>query len=145
MDIVAIYKALHVIFMVTWFAGLFYLPRLFVYHCEATDKISLDRFQIMEKKLFIIMSIGMLLTLVFGVLTVYQMGAEWFKTAKWLHIKVTLVIVLVVYHHVLIKFMKELRTEPQRRSSRFFRILNEVPAIFLIAIVVIAVGKHSVV
>lgn len=135
------YKAFHIIFMVTWFAGLFYLPRLFVYHAQATDQTSLDRFQIMEKRLFILMSIGMLLTLVFGILIAAQWPKESFKTAGWLHAKITLVLLLVVYHHYLIKLMKDLRTKPQKRSAKFYKWVNEVPTLFLFAIVLLAVVR----
>lgn len=135
------FKALHIIFMVTWFAGLFYLPRLFVYHAKTTETSGLAQFELMEKRLFILMSIGMLLTIVFGVSILSNWPAESFKQAGWLHAKITLVILLVVYHHWLIKLMKELRSNPQRRSPRYYKWVNEVPTFFLIVIVLLAVLK----
>ena len=89
-------KALHIIFMVTWFAGLFYLPRLFIYHAEADDQISRNRFHIMEKRLFVIMSIGALLTLIFGLILIYiNTGIE---IQLWFQIKLFLILGLILFH-----------------------------------------------
>ena len=132
-------KALHIIFMVTWFAGLFYLPRLFIYHRAADDRISLDRFVIMEKRLFAIMTIGAVLTLVFGVtligINTALLGVGWF------HAKLALLIGLAVYHAYCLVLMRELREGECRRSDKWLRLYNEVPVLFLLPIVFLAVLK----
>lgn len=133
------FKALHIIFVVTWFAGLFYLPRLFVYHTEVTDDAGHQRFATMERKLFLIMSIGMLGTLVFGVMMLMNNMA--YMKMGWLHAKLGLVLLLIGYHHWLIVPMKQFRNRANTRSARFYRLINEVPAVFLVAMVVLAVVK----
>lgn len=132
-------KAFHIIFMVTWFAGLFYLPRLFVYHTEVTDEAGHQRFVTMERKLFMIMSIGMLGTLVCGVLML--MSNMGYMKMGWVHAKLGLVLMLVGYHHWLIAPMKRFRTQTNTKSGRYYRIINEVPAVFLVALVILAVVK----
>lgn len=133
------FKALHIIFVVTWFAGLLYLPRLFVYHTEVTDDAGHQRFATMERKLFLIMSIGMLGTLVFGVMMLMNNMA--YMKMGWLHAKLGLVLLLIGYHHWLIVPMKQFRNRANTRSARFYRLINEVPAVFLVAMVVLAVVK----
>lgn len=132
-------KAFHIIFMVTWFAGLFYLPRLFVYHTEVTDEDNHQRFVTMERKLFMIMSIGMLGTLVCGVLMLMS-NMDYMKMG-WVHAKLGLALLLVGYHHWLIAPMKRFRTKTNTKSGRYYRIINEIPAFFLIAMVILAVVK----
>ena len=132
-------KAFHIIFMVTWFAGLFYLPRLFVYHTEVNDEENHQRFVTMERKLFIIMSIGMLGTLVCGVLMLMS-NMDYLKMG-WVHAKLGLALLLIGYHHWLIAPMKRFRTKRNSKSARYFRIVNEIPAFFLIAMVILAVVK----
>ena len=136
-------KSFHIIFMVTWFAGLFYLPRLFVYHAMSNDKISIDRFKIMERKLFFgITTPAGILTLVFGIWTFYLYG---FFTAYpgqlWIHIKLTLIILLVIYHVYCGKLLLNFKNDRNQRSHVWLRWFNEVPVIFLIAIVILAVVK----
>lgn len=131
-------KALHLIFMVTWFAGLFYLPRLFVYHCEVKDAEGHARFCTMERKLFAIMSIGMLGTLVFGL---WLWLGYWPIKTGWIHAKFGLVVLLAIYHHWLIVPMKAFRQQRNTRSAKFYRLINEVPAAFLIGIILLAVLK----
>jgi len=137
-------KALHIIFMVTWFAGLFYLPRLFVYHAESQNDGTLDeaghqRFLIMQRKLFIIMSIGMVLTYVFGF---YLLGKNpGLMQMKWLSIKLTCVVLLTVYHFYCHKLHVDFREKRNKKSGRFFRLFNEVPALFLFVIVILVVVK----
>jgi putative membrane protein len=132
-------KALHVIAVVTWFAGLFYLPRLFIYHLDASDPVSVQRFEVMERRLFAIMTIGASLSVIFGLsmLTVFpaylQMG--------WLKIKLLLVALLIGYHLYCYKLMRDLATQRNTRSSKWLRMFNEAPALFLIAIVILAVVK----
>ena len=132
-------KALHIIFMVTWFAGLFYLPRLFVYHTEVTDEPGHLRFVTMERKLFAIMSIGMLGTWVFAMLMLMSNMA--YLQMGWIHAKLALAVLLVIYHHWLIVPMKQFRNQANTRSARFYRVINEVPAVFLIMMVLLAVLK----
>jgi protoporphyrinogen IX oxidase len=131
-------KAFHIVFVVTWFAGIFYLPRLFLYHAAATDTVSIDRFQTMEKRLFGIMTIGATLTLVFGVLILSV--APGLLQAGWLHAKLTLVLALIAYHGWCYLLMRDLR-KGRKRSSTWYRVFNEVPSVLLIAIVVLAVVK----
>lgn len=133
-------KALHIIFMVTWFAGLFYLPRLFIYHVEASDQTSLDRFVIMERRLFGIMTLGGLLMAVFGVAQIVLVPG--YLSLAWMHIKLTLVALLVGYHVWCLGHMRALRDGRNTHSSRWFRIFNEVPALGLVAIVLLAVLKQ---
>ena len=132
-------KSLHLIFMVTWFAGLFYLPRLFVYHAQASDRISLERFKVMERKLFWgIATPGGALTLVFGL----WLWLGWFQGAGgWLHAKLALVAVLAAYHVWCGKLMLDLRNERNTRSHVWFRWFNEVPVLVLIGVVLLAVFK----
>jgi len=132
-------KSLHLIFMVTWFAGLFYLPRLFVYHAQASDRISIERFKIMERKLFWgIATPGGVLTIAFGL----WLWLGWFRGAGgWLHAKLALVAVLVAYHVWCGKLMLDLRHERSTKSHVWFRWFNEIPVLILFAIVLLAVFK----
>lgn len=132
-------KAFHIIFMVTWFAGLFYLPRLFVYHCEVSDAENYQRFCLMEKRLFGLMSIGMAGTLVCGLWL--WLGYWGMPGPAWLHAKFGLALLLVGYHHWLIMLMRAFRHRRNTRSARFYRLINEVPSVFLIAMVLLAVMK----
>ncbi len=131
-------KAFHIVFVVTWFAGIFYLPRLFLYHAAATDTVSIERFQTMEKRLFGIMTIGATLTLLFGVSILSVVPG--LLQAGWLHAKLTLVLVLIAYHGWCYLLMRDLRNG-RKRSSTWYRVFNEVPSVLLIAIVVLAVVK----
>ena len=134
-------KAFHVVFVVTWFAGLFYLPRLFVYHASATDTVGRDRFVVMERRLFAIMTIGMALAVVFGMaMVVLQPG---YASLGWLQVKLVLVVLLVGYHFFCRSLMRELETGGRVRSQRWYRWFNEVPGLFLIAVVVLAVVKPT--
>jgi putative membrane protein len=127
-------KSFHIIFMVTWFAGLFYLPRLFVYHAMSEDTVSRERFKIMERKLFVgIMTPGALLTIVFGLWLWLGYGFN----GGWLHVKVALVAVLVAYHAYCGKLMIDFRHDRNRHSHVFYRWLNELPVVALIAIILL--------
>ncbi len=132
-------KSLHIVFMVTWFAGLFYLPRLFVYHAQAEDRISIERFKIMERKLFWgIATPGGVLTLAFGL----WLWLGWFQGAGlWLHAKLALVAVLVAYHVWCGKLMLDLRDDRNTRSHLWFRWFNEFPVVVLFAVVLLVVLK----
>jgi putative membrane protein len=125
--------------MVTWFAGLFYLPRLFVYHADAGDWISVERFRIMERRLFIIMSVGAALTVAFGVAMI--VAAPAYLTMAWLHVKLTLVLLLVVYHLICYKFVRDFAHDRRTHSAKWFRAFNEVPSLLLLGIVILAVVK----
>jgi len=132
-------KSLHIIFMVTWFAGLFYLPRLFVYHAQAGDRVSSERFKVMERKLFWgITTPGGVLTIGFGL----WLWLAWFPDAGgWMHAKLALVAVLVAYHAWCGKLMIDFRRERNTRSHVWYRWFNEVPTVILIAAVLLAVFK----
>lgn len=133
-------KSLHIIFMVMWFSGLFYLPRLFVYHREAMDAISRERFQIMEKKLYyFITTPGAIVTILLGLYLIHLQ--PFLLHQRWLHIKLTLAIALIAYHLYLGYCHAGLKYNPLTKSSRFFRILNEIPVIFLFSMVMLAVMK----
>lgn len=132
-------KAFHIIFVVTWFAGLFYLPRLFVYHAAATDAPSLERFVVMERRLFGIMTIGAALAAVFGIAMI--VWAPGYLQAGWMHAKLALVALLVGYHVWCRRLMIDLRETRRVRSQRWYRLFNEAPALLLIAIVVLVVVK----
>lgn len=134
-----IFKALHVAFMVTWFAGLFYLPRLFIYHSEATDTVSRERFMVMEKRLFGIMTIGAVLTAVFGLIL---LGINHALIATgWFQVKLALVVGLIVYHHRCYGWIVRLRKADEQADSRWLRWFNEIPVIFLLSIIILAVTK----
>jgi putative membrane protein len=131
-------KALHLIFMVTWFAGLFYLPRLFVYHAQSEDTISIERFKIMERKLFFgIMTPSGVLTLIFGF---WMLTYTWtaYGSMGWLHTKLLLIALLVGYHIWCWKLMLNFKHDRNQRSHVWFRWFNEVPVLFLVGIVLLA-------
>lgn len=133
-------KTLHIVFMVTWFAGLFYLPRLFVYHAMSEDKISQERFKIMERKLFWgIMTPGAVLTLVFG-LWLWGRWRVGFGMG-WMHAKLTLVFLLVLYHLWLGKLMLDFKHDRNGRSHVFYRWINELPVVVLIGTVTLVIFK----
>ena len=134
-------KALHIIFLVTWFAGLFYLPRLFVYHADCNDDTSHARFLVMERKLFAIMTIGAVLAAVFGVwmLAAYAWAA--YREPLWLDLKLLLVVVLIGFHVYCGLLVREFRSGTAHHSHVFYRWINEIPALLLIAIVLLAVVK----
>jgi putative membrane protein len=131
-------KSLHVIFMVTWFAGLFYLPRLYVYHAMSDDQISNERFKIMERKLFYgIMTPGGILTIVFGLILLQGYAWAAYGSMLWLHIKLGLVLVLIVYHIYCGKLLLDFKHDRNQKSHVFYRWFNEFPVILLIAIVIL--------
>ena len=136
------YKALHLIFMVTWFAGLFYLPRLFVYHAMSEDSTSIDRFKIMERKLYFgITTPGGILTLLFGLLTLNSVGWAAYSGTYWLHIKLVCVFLLVLYHIYCGKLLFDFKHDNNKHSHVWYRWFNEVPVIFLITIIILAVVR----
>ena len=132
-------KSLHLVFMVTWFAGLFYLPRLFVYHAVTTDTPGIARFVLMERRLFIIMSVGAVLALLFG--TALISASPGYLEQGWLRAKLVLVALLVGYHFCCYRLMLALRTGVNPHSQRWYRWFNELPSLLLVAIVILAVVK----
>jgi putative membrane protein len=131
-------KAFHIVFVVTWFAGLFYLPRLFVYHALAPEPSARERFGVMERRLFGIMTIGGTLAAAFGVALIVRNPA--LLETGWLRVKLVLVAGLIAYHVFCRKLMAELAAG-RARSDRWYRWYNEVPALALVAIVVLAVVR----
>ena len=124
--------------MVTWFAGLFYLPRLFVYHAMSEDKISHERFIIMERKLFYgIMTPGALITLILGI----WLWLEYDFNGTWFQLKLLCVILLIFYHIACLKYLIDFKLNKNKHSHIFYRWFNEVPVILLFAIVILAVVK----
>jgi protoporphyrinogen IX oxidase len=132
-------KAVHVMAMVTWFAGLFYLPRLFVYHADASDPTGVERFRIMERRLFAIMTVGAVATVVFGIAMLVVFPP--YLAMGWLHVKLALVALLIAYHGYCYKLMRDFAQNRNARTARWYRLFNEVPSLFLIAIVALAVVK----
>lgn len=131
-------KALHIIFMVTWFAGLFYLPRLFVYHAMSEDRVSQERFKVMERKLYYgIMAPGAVLTIVFGLWLWLGYGFS----GGWLHAKLALVAVLVAYHLWCGKLLVDFKHDRNAKSHVWFRWFNEFPVLILFASVILVVVK----
>ena len=131
-------KALHISFMVTWFAGLFYLPRLFVYHAMSSDPISVERFKIMERRLYFgIMTPGAVLTIIFGLWLWLGYGIR----GGWMHAKLFLVLILVIYHLYCGKLVKDFKHDLNRNSHVFYRWFNELPVLILFAITILVVVK----
>lgn len=131
-------KALHIVFMVTWFAGLFYLPRLYVYHAMSDDAVSIERFKIMERKLYFgIMTPGALFTIVFGV----WLWTGYGFSGGWLAAKLALVVVLVAYHAYCGMLLADFRHDRNRHGHVFYRWLNEFPVVLLFAVVILVVVK----
>ena len=132
-------KAFHIVFVVTWFAGLFYLPRLFVYHVTTADSAGRARFIVMERRLFFLMSIGALLAMLLG--TAIIIAAPALLATTWMHLKLPLVALLVGYHGWCYRLMITLRAGGAGHSQRWYRWFNEIPGLLLVAIVVLAVVK----
>ena len=131
-------KAFHIIFMVTWFAGVFYLPRLFVYHAMASDAPSVDRFKIMERKLFYgIMTPGAVLTIAFGLWLWLGYGI----TGAWMHAKLAVVALTIAYHLWCWKILVAFRHDRNARTHRWYRLFNEVPVLLLVATIIFVVVK----
>jgi len=133
-------KALHLFFVISWFAGLFYLPRLFVYHAETHDEAGHARFVVMERRLFMIMSLGAIGSVAFGL---WLMFVQWWPAPAWLHVKLGLVALLLIYHMLCFKLMRDFRARRNTRRARFYRLFNEVPALLLLAILFLVVLKPS--
>ncbi|RUO42375.1 protoporphyrinogen oxidase HemJ [Idiomarina aquatica] len=134
-------KALHIAFMVAWFAGIFYLPRLFVYHAMNNHTAVDEQFKVMERKLLYFVTPFALLTLILGLLLIYAYGSAWFAASGWMHTKLLLVTLLYAYHGYCFKLLADFKHNRNRRSHRFYRVFNEVPVLILFAVVILAVVK----
>ena len=141
MNFYLLFKSLHLIAVISWMAGLLYLPRIFVYHSEADHESQKKVFKIMEKRLYnFIMMPAMLLSWLFGVLLLHSLGFSIFSEL-WMQIKTISVIILTYYHFLLGKYLNDLAINNNKRSSKFYRIINEVPTIILIVVVFVVVFK----
>jgi len=141
MNLYLLFKSLHLIAVISWMAGLLYLPRIFVYHSEASHESQKYVFKIMERKLYnYIMMPAMLLSWLFGVLLIHRLGFAVF-TELWVQIKTALVIILTYYHFLLGKYLSDFAIDSNKKTSKFFRIINEVPTIILIVVVFVVVFK----
>ena len=132
-------KALHIIFMVTWFAGLFYLPRLYVYHAMPENKNSFSLFEVMERRLFIMMTIGAVLTLVCGIILIVMNPL--LLNAAWFQVKLFFILLLFIYHYACFYLMNNFREGENLHSHRWYRYFNEAPSILLVAIVILVVTR----
>ena len=141
MNFYLLFKSLHLIAVISWMAGLLYLPRIFVYHSEASHVSQKQVFKTMERKLYnYIMMPAMLLSWLFGFLLVYSLGFDIFHEI-WMQIKIVSVLILTHYHFILGRYLQDFATDSNRKSSRFYRIINEVPTIILIVVVFVVVFK----
>ena len=132
-------KAFHVVAVVAWFAGLFYLPRLYVYHADAKDSIGIRRFEIMERRLFAIMTIGAAAAVALGVAML--VAAPAYLAMGWLRVKLLLVLLLIAYHVFCYKLLLDFAHNRNTHSAKWYRGFNEVPSLLLVAIVLLAVVK----
>ena len=142
MNYYLLFKSLHLIAVISWMAGLLYLPRIFVYHVENSEKKeTTEIFEVMERRLyFYIMRPAMILSWFFGIILIYISGIDIFSQV-WLHIKLGLVVILTIYHEYLGICLKSLKLKTNTKTSKFFRIINEVPTIMLIFIIFIVIFK----
>ena len=141
MNTYLLFKSLHLISVISWMAGLLYLPRIFVYHSEATHDSQKKVFKTMERKLYnYIMMPAMLLSWLFGFLLIHSLGFSVFLEL-WMQIKIVLVTILTYYHFLLGKYLSEFAIDNNDKSSKFFRIINEIPTIILIVVVFVVVFK----
>ena len=141
MNLYLLFKSLHLIAVISWMAGLLYLPRIFVYHAEANHESQKKVFKTMEKKLYnYIMMPAMLLSWLFGVLLVQNIGFSVFAEL-WMQVKIILVTILTYYHFLLGKYLNEFAISNNSKSSKFYRIINEIPTIILIVVVFVVVFK----
>ena len=141
MNFYLLFKALHLIAVISWMAGLLYLPRIFVYHSETSNEFQKNTFKIMERKLYnYIMMPAMLLSWIFGILLIHSLGFNIFNEL-WIQVKIVAVIILTYYHFTLGKYLSDFAIDNNKKSSRFFRIYNEIPTFILIVVVFIVIFK----
>ena len=136
-----LFKSLHLVAVISWMAGLLYLPRIFVYHSQNNNEIITSVFKTMERKLFLyIMTPAMILSWLFGLILIHEIGfAE--LASLWLQLKLILVVILTAYHFYLLAVLKDFQIDNNTKSSKFFRIINEVPTLLLIIIVFVVIFK----
>ena len=139
-------KAFHIMAVITWFAGLFSLPRLFVYHTMAIsegDTVGSERFKIMERKLYRgIMNPSMIVALSLGVWMLVDRWSSYFHNATWMHIKLTLIVLLIGYHHMCGAFVKKFAADANTRTHRFYRVFNELPVFVMVPVVILVILKQ---
>ena len=141
MNLYLLFKSLHLISVISWMAGLLYLPRIFVYHSEADHESQKKIFKTMERKLYnYIMMPAMLLSWLFGVLLLHNLGFSVFSEL-WMQIKTILIIILTYYHFTLGKYLNDFAVDNNNKSSKFFRIFNEIPTIILIVVIFVVIFK----
>ncbi|MAW17513.1 MAG: protoporphyrinogen oxidase HemJ [Candidatus Pelagibacter sp. TMED272] len=141
MNLYLLFKSLHIIAVISWMAGLLYLPRIFVYHAETTEASQSKVFKVMERKLYkYIMLPAMILSWLFGLLLIHSLGFQIFSEL-WVQIKIAAVLILTYYHFYLGRLLHLFATDSNSKSSKFFRIINEIPTILLIVIVFVVVFK----
>ena len=141
MNLYLLFKSLHLIAVISWMAGLLYLPRIFVYHSEALHDSQKEIFKVMEKKLYnYIMMPAMFLSWLFGILLIHSLGFSIFLEL-WMQIKIAAVIILSYYHFTLGKYLKDFSINNNQKTSRFFRIYNEIPTIILILVIFVVIFK----
>ena len=141
MNLYLLFKSLHLVAVISWMAGLLYLPRIFVYHAEANHESQKDVFKTMERKLYnYIMMPAMMLSWLFGLLLIHSLGFSVFAEL-WMQIKTVAVVILTYYHFLLGKYLNEFAINDNKKSSKFYRIINEVPTIILIVVVFVVVFK----
>ena len=141
MNLYLLFKSLHLIAVISWMAGLLYLPRIFVYHAEADHDSQKLVFKTMERKLYnYIMMPAMLLSWIFGILLIHSLGFEVFYE-KWMQIKTVAVVLLTFYHFTLGKYLNDFAVDNNEKTSKFFRIYNEIPTIILILVIFVVVFK----
>ena len=141
MNLYLLFKSLHLIAVISWMAGLLYLPRIFVYHSETNDISQKTVFKIMERKLYnYIMMPAMMLSWLFGVLLIHSLGFSVFGEL-WMQIKIILVVILTYYHFTLGKYLNDFAIDNNQKTSRFFRIYNEIPTVILIVVIFVVIFK----
>ncbi len=141
MNLYLLFKSLHLISVISWMAGLLYLPRIFVYHSEAEDKSQKEIFKVMERKLYnYIMMPAMMLSWLFGVLLIHSLSFSVFSEL-WMQIKIISVVILTYYHFTLGKYLNDFAIDNNQKSSKFFRIYNEIPTVILIVVIFIVIFK----
>ncbi len=141
MNLYLLFKSLHLIAVISWMAGLLYLPRIFVYHSEADHESQKTVFKIMEKRLYnYIMMPAMLLSWLFGILLIHSLGFGVFSEL-WMQIKTVAVVILTYYHFTLAKYLNDFALNNNQKASKFFRIYNEIPTIILIVVIFVVIFK----
>ena len=141
MNLYLLFKSLHLISVISWMAGLLYLPRIFVYHSEAEDKSQKEIFKVMERKLYnYIMMPAMMLSWLFGVLLIHSLSFSVFSEL-WMQIKIISVVILTYYHFTLGKYLNDFAIDNNQKSSKFFRIYNEIPTVILIVVIFVVIFK----